>query len=310
MRRLMNEFGKVFKLDHEIHGTPLGDLIEAAIEDAESRAAPDWGVAGSADRRAADLGDFVDFHYSPHLFPEMELALRLAHKLQFHLLPREVPPTSPLSIAAVLESYCHLSGDLFGWESLDDGRFLVWIVDLSGHGVQAGLASAVLKVIIRGMRRRSRVDKLAGELNDLFVGSLCDDRGSLFATGFFVAIDDDGDARYTSAGHPPMLVRRVGGGVQELPALAIPIGMFPGQRYEARDLRLEPGDTLLLYTDGVVEATDAAGIFFGLDRLRGFMEAEFDSPRAVTHALYREIAGFQDMDRLDDDVTFLAARRK
>ena len=81
----------------------------------------------------------LDFYYRPHLFPEMDPALRLGHRLQFDLLPRHLPEGSPLRIAAVLESYCHLSGDLLGWRLEEDELFL-WIADVSGHGVRAGLA--------------------------------------------------------------------------------------------------------------------------------------------------------------------------
>jgi sigma-B regulation protein RsbU (phosphoserine phosphatase) len=308
MKRLLATFAAEFDLDHPVRGTRLGDLIERAVEDLERRDFPDWGLPGPGDQVETRSAGELDFHYLPHLFPGMDPDLRLAHKLQFSMLPREVPPGAPVSIAAVLESYCHLSGDLFGWEMLADGRFLLWIVDVSGHGVRAGLASAVLKVLIDNLRQRGRVAMLARELNDIFVACLREKSTSLFVTACFLAMSSDGSACYTSAGHPPVLLRRRNARIEELPSTDIPLGMFENHRYSSRDLFIEPGDTMLLYTDGVVETVDEKGEFFGLDHLRGFVRSETRPPRALTAALYRRIAAHQDMKRLNDDVTFVAAR--
>jgi sigma-B regulation protein RsbU (phosphoserine phosphatase) len=308
MQRLLDDFATLFDLDRRVRGIRLGDLVERAIDDLEQRSAPNWGTPGATHLYESERGKPFDFYYAPHLFPEMELSLRLAHKLQFYMLPREVPPDAPISIAAVLESYCHLSGDLFGWEMLADGRFLIWIVDLAGHGVQAGLSSAVLKVLIDNLRQRGRVGSLATELNDTFIDCLREDRGNLFATGFFMAMSGDGTACYTSTGHPPVLLRRGDGRIDELSSNGLPIGMFPDRRYTASETRLEPGDTMLLYTDGLVETTNEDGESFGIERLRGFLRSEAETPRSLTDSLYRNIAEHQDMEKLDDDVTFVAAR--
>lgn len=308
MKRLLDGFAALFDLEYRVRGTRLGDLVERAIDDLEGKTFPDWGSPGHADRLEARSEGALDFYYLPHLFPGMDPDLRLAHKLQFSMLPREVPPGAPVSIAAVLESYCHLSGDLFGWEMLADGRFLVWIVDVSGHGLRAGLSSAVLKVLIDNLRQRGRVAMLAQELNDIFVACLREEASSLFVTAHFLALASDGSACYTSAGHPPVLLRRRNARIEELPSTDIPLGMFANHRYSSRDLFIEPGDTMLLYTDGVVETVNEKGEFFGLDHLRGFVRSETRPPRALTAALYRRITAHQDMKTLNDDVTFLAAR--
>ncbi len=308
MKRLLEEFAAVFDLDHTVRGVRLGELIARTIDELDVDSMPDWGAPGPADRHESVGGHSHDFHYTPHLFPGMEPSLRLAHKLQFHMLPRDVPSAAPMSIAAVLESYCHLSGDLFGWEMLADGRFLIWIVDLAGHGVRSGIASAVLKVLVDNLRQRGRVGPMVTELNETFVGCLREDKGNLFATGFFMALASDGSACYTSAGHPPVLLRRGDGRIEELSSVGLPIGMFPDRRYEAGAIRLDPGDTLLLYTDGVVESTNKTGECFGVDRLRRHLASEIDEPRSLTDSIYRDLAEYQDMAKLDDDVTFVAAK--
>jgi sigma-B regulation protein RsbU (phosphoserine phosphatase) len=165
-------------------------------------------------------------------------------------------------------------------------------------------------VLIDNLRQRGRVAMLARELNDIFVACLREETSSLFMTAHFLALSSDGSACYTSAGHPPVLLRRRNARIEELPSTDIPLGLFGNHAYSSRDLVIEPGDTMLLYTDGVVETVNESGEFFGLDRLRDFVRSETRSPRALAAALYRRIATHQDMKKLDDDVTFLAVRMR
>jgi serine phosphatase RsbU (regulator of sigma subunit) len=308
MKRLLDDFAEMFNLDHPIRGTRLGDLVTQSLDRLDAYASPDWGSVGPPEHRQSGIGENTDFYYAPHLFPEMDPKLRLAHKLQFHMLPREVPPGAPLAIAAVLESYCHLSGDLFGWEMLAGGEFLIWILDVSGHGVRAGMASAMVKILIESLRRRGQVGFLVSELNELFVATLTDPSSNLFATGFFLSVTRDGRAAYTSAGHPPVFLRRLSGVVEELISVGMPVGMLPDRSYPVQSVQLNSGDMLLLYTDGVPEASNEQGELFGLERVRGLMRRGFETPRALSAALYENLAEYHDMERLQDDVTFVAAR--
>jgi sigma-B regulation protein RsbU (phosphoserine phosphatase) len=219
-----------------------------------------------------------------------------------------VPSGAPVDVAAVLESYCHLSGDLFGWKMLRDGKFLVWIVDMSGHGVQAGLASAVLRVLVDNLRERSRVGRLVTELNRTLEGCVREEHYGLHATAFFLAIDREGRASYCSAGHPPVLVRRADGRIEKLEAGEKPIGLFRDTRYEAVSIELAREDIVLMYTDGLVETVGRDGEPFGVGRLREVLSGRFDRPEAVTGAIYREITARQNVDELEDDITFLAMK--
>ena len=309
MKRLLDDLAASFDLDHRVRGVRLAELLEALDVDLDENQLQDFGTPGPAERVATATEGPVDLHYVPHLFPEMEPKLRLAHKLQYILLPKGVPVAAPVSIAAVLESYCHLSGDLFGWELLDGGDFLIWIVDMSGHGLETGLASALLKVIIDNLRDRNRVDELVGELNEALSCCVRPGGRAMFATGFFMTLAGDGTARFCSAGHPSALVAGPGKAIRELAANSRPIGLFQGQQFSVDEDRLEPGETLFLYTDGLIELTTRAGEQFGLPRLREFLQASDREPRVMTKSLYEDLARDHDMRILEDDVTFLAARR-
>ena len=305
MRRLLEDFGGIFDLERRVGDSTLGELIERTVCDLDQPRQA-WGTKGRRDEVFCESGRFVSFYYRPHLFPGMEAKLRLAHELQYRLLPRALPAESPVSISAVLESFCHLSGDLFGWEMLRSGKILIWIADMAGHGLRAGLASAVLRVLIGNLRRRDRIDDFVVELNQLLYDCIRPQHDGLYATLFVMTLDREGNGAYCSAGHPPVLSRRPGGDIGELLALDRPIGLFSNSTYRSRAFRLEPGACLLLYTDGLVEARGWGDEAFARQRLRCLLQDMRQDPRGLTQAIYSEITTRQNIDELDDDVTFLA----
>jgi hypothetical protein len=137
---LLHQLSGSFLLDEPIAGNRLGDLLAETIRDAGRRPLPDLGQAGDRHTVRQDVEEPLTFLYRPHLFPDMDETLRLGHAVQFHLLPRGLPPDTPVDAAAVLESYCLLSGDLFGWRGEGNGTLTLWLIDVSGHGVRAGFA--------------------------------------------------------------------------------------------------------------------------------------------------------------------------
>jgi sigma-B regulation protein RsbU (phosphoserine phosphatase) len=307
MRRLLEDFDALFDLTYRVGNASLGELLEGTVSGLE-QPRQNWGTAGRREDVFSETGRFVSFYYRPHLFPGMDPKLRLAHELQYRLLPRELPPGSPVSIAAVLESYCHLSGDLFGWEMLRDGKLMIWIADMAGHGVRAGLASAMLRALVGNLRQRSQLGLFVSELNRVLHDCIRPEHDSLFATVFVMTLDRNGHGVYCSAAHPPVLLRRAEGGIEELAALDRPIGLFADTNYRSQEFQLENGACALLYTDGLVEATGWDNEPFGLQRLRGLLGDSAGGPRELTEAIYHEITRRQDIDKLDDDVTFLAVK--
>lgn len=308
MKRLLDDLAAQFDLDYRVRGVPLLEWIKKFDFDLDKSPLQDWGTPGPESHVATVSPGPVYLYYVPHLFPGMDPKLRLAHQLQYHLLPQEVPEGAPVSIAAVLESYCHLSGDLFGWKKTADGQFFMWIVDLAGHGLETGLACAVVRAIIDNVDDRGGVGEMVGELNEAFTQSLRPGGKQMFATGFFMKLTVDGEARYCSAGHPPAMWIDLNREIRPLWPTSRPIGLFPAQVYDVEKIRLEKGDTLFFYTDGLVELSTRAGKQFGLARLREFLKGARQDPAALNASLYREIALDHDLTQLDDDVTFVAAQ--
>jgi sigma-B regulation protein RsbU (phosphoserine phosphatase) len=301
-----------FRLDHEIGDQTLGSLLETTVQELEGRTLPSWGDESAS---APDLVHVADgplsFAYRPHLFPGMSADLRLGHEVQFHLLPRTLPDRTPVEIAAVLESYCHLSGDLFGWREEPDGRFTVWVVDVSGHGVRAGFAAVVIKLLIASAEPGLPLDELVLWIERRFLEARNpDDRRCLYATGLFVTVNHAGHMRYASAGHPPFLVSRAGGAVTTHEATGPPIALVPGLTHSCRSLDLRPDDLMVMYTDGLVEAHGRGLEAIGVEGLVGVLEGLRGRPSEVAARLVDHLGSTVDVDRLDDDVSFLVMRRR
>lgn len=306
MRRLLDDFAQTFDLSHRTGGRPLEEWIIELLTETDSGNEPDWGKLGPRQEIMSLESPALKFNYLPHLFPDMDEHLRLAHKLQFGLLPTTVPDDSFLSISAVMESYCHLSGDLFGWEGLSSGDFFIWMFDVAGHGVRSGTASAVLRTLIAAEPERNDPALLAANLNEAICDCLRPHVDAFYATALFMRIRRDGSALYASAGHQPLLVRRAAGGVETFEPTGIPVGMLRGSDFEAIPFELSPGDKFLLFTDGVTELASDFDDHFGLRRLREFMESRHVSPAELTDGLHATLKEFSNLEFLSDDLAFVA----
>lgn len=303
---LLEVLGRMFDLEYEVAGSSLRATIRLRLERLADRQSPTWGMQGSMTEIARQKTGPLEFFYRPHLFPDMDDGLRLAHQLQFDLLPRSLPATSPISISALLESYCHLSGDLLGWRAEDD-ELLVWIADVSGHGVRAGLAAAVFYVLSAdiepGLSPTAATHRLSARM--LEARNPQDDR-ALFATSFWARFGREGRMTFCSAGHPPMLRRRAGGGLEKLESTGPPIGMFEDAVFAQETRVLDPDDLLLLFTDGLIEATNAEGSELGLEWIERLLEKTSGAAGATTREVYRALSDCTDRSSMEDDLTLLA----
>jgi sigma-B regulation protein RsbU (phosphoserine phosphatase) len=240
----------------------------------------------------------------------MDEALKLGHAVQFHLLPRELPPDSPVDAAAALESYCHLSGDLFGWRSESDGKLTLWLLDVSGHGVRAGFAAVAMKLLLTEMESELPLTEIPKQLERRFEAVRNpDDTVLLYATGVFLQIDSDGGIDYVSAGHQPMLLCREDGTVESLPATGMPVALIPGNPWQGGESRLNTRDTLLLFSDGLVELRNDVGEEFGIDRVSSVLRRGGRAPE-IADNLLRAIEDFHDLERLDDDLSLIVLQRR
>jgi sigma-B regulation protein RsbU (phosphoserine phosphatase) len=307
---LLHQLSESFLLDQTIAGTRLGDLLADTIWAAGRQPLPDLGQAGDRRTVRRDVEEPLTFVYRPHLFPGMDEALRLGHAVQYHLLPRGLPPDTPVDATAVLESYCHLSGDLFGWRSESSGNLTLWLVDVSGHGVRSGFAAVVMKLLLAEMDPGLPLTDIPRQLEKRFeTVRNSEDSRFLYATGVFLRIADDGGIDYVSAGHPPLLLCRKDGLVESFDATGTPMALIPGQAWEGAATDLAEGDTLLLYSDGLIELRNDAGEEFGEERVADVLRRAGPSPK-IADNLVRAIEEFHDLERLDDDLSLIVLQRR
>jgi sigma-B regulation protein RsbU (phosphoserine phosphatase) len=213
----------------------------------------------------------------------VEHEMRTARGIQASILPPSRLSLAGLQIAARYVPMRGIAGDLYDFHVVDDHRVGVLVADVTGHGVPAALVASMVKVAFTGQRAR------AAEPGELLAGmntALCGALTGQFVTAAYVFFDTErGELRYSAAGHPPPILWR--SDTRQQFELAESSGIFMGfdarASYEDRRLPLNPGDRVLLYTDGLTEAQNAAGAFFGEGRL-GEMVARGDRVPAEAFA--------------------------
>jgi serine phosphatase RsbU (regulator of sigma subunit) len=308
IRSLLDNLGMTFNLDRSFGDRSLGDHLEEIIREAAATEIVEFGVPGDAAELRRSSDGAMNFFYRPHLFPGMDPALHLGHLVQYNLLPRRMPADSPVEAVAMLESYCHLSGDLFGWRS-DRGALTAWVLDVSGHGVRAGFAAVVFKLILADADPHRPLTALAKEVESRFIDTRNpDDPGTIYATGVLLKIHRNGAVDYLSAGHPPVIVRRSSGAVDSFPATAVPIALLPEMESASSSFSIDPGDAVVICTDGLFELENDHGEVFGLDHTISGIASSDGSPYGIYSTLTQAIEEFHQLDRLDDDLSFVAMR--
>ncbi len=191
----------------------------------------------------------------------------IAREIHRGLLPRHDPLFAGLDVSGGFRAAENIGGDYYGYVAMADGSLGIAIADVSGHGVGAALYMATAKGALQSEAREilSAGDVL-GRVNEVLASDFA--ASDMFATLVFARILPD--ARrivWSNAGHNPPLLLRAGGDVEMLKPCGPALGIVPGARWRDLDERFAPGDVLLLYTDGVVDARDEFKRFFGVERL-------------------------------------------
>ena len=233
--------------------------------------------------------------------------LEVARELQRELLPSASPELPGWSFAHSSRTANEIGGDYYGFQPLEDGGLAVIVADASGHGMAAGLLMAIADA---SLRIALDLDPEPAAVASLVNKALhrAGDRRS-FVTLFYGRLDPaTGRLDYVCAGHPPPLVRRADGALEEPTAGSLPLGLRPALTPALGTLALAPGDRLVLFTDGLFEAPNPAGEAFGYDRLRREVAASTgaaDAHDRLRSAVERHVGGSE----LADDLTIVILER-
>jgi phosphoserine phosphatase RsbU/P len=242
----------------------------------------------------------------------LEQELALARRLQLALLPQRLPQPPGFELQGFNIPSRTVSGDYyFAHSRRDAADCFLMVADVSGKGVAASLLTASLEALSAGPIH----DGLAPEEVCNRVGQWLLERTppEKYATAFLGGLDvPTGTLRFANAGHSPPFVVRAGGGAELLESTGPPLGLLPGARYRAGELVLEPGDVLVIYTDGITEAENAVDEEYGLTRfIEVVRRQQASAPLAeITAAVEADLDAFSQGVPFADDRTVLLLRRR
>jgi hypothetical protein len=234
--------------------------------------------------------------------------LEVARELQAELLPRRVPDLPGFRFAHSYRTANEVGGDYYDFIALPDGRLALMVGDASGHGMAAGLVMAIANAT---WKTALDLDPAPERVLDLLNRTLCRTRGKrTFMSVFYALLDPaTGQLEYVSAGHPFPFLRRADGRVLELGEGGFPLGIREPLPYRPGTTTLEPGDLLVLHTDGLAEATDPKGTeAFGYERLQSLVAAGGE-PQPLHDRILAAFDAHVGGEPLLDDLTLVVVAR-
>jgi sigma-B regulation protein RsbU (phosphoserine phosphatase) len=226
---------------------------------------------------------------------KMERELALAGEVQASFLPRELPDLPGWQLSITLEPARETSGDFYDVHLLPDGRLGILVADVVGKGVGAALFMALSWILFRTYAARfpAQPELVLSAVNHRI---LEDTNAKQFVTVFYGILDlTTGRLVYSNAGHcPPYLVSaQESEDAQRLVRTGLPLGIFTDKRWEQRTVHLDPGDVLVLYTDGITEAESEREIFYGEERLLESVRANLGRPaREIQETIMADLRRF------------------
>ena len=233
--------------------------------------------------------------------------LKVAQLIQQQFLPKAVPDLPSWHVAAFYRPARTIGGDFYDFITLPDGRVMVVVGDVTDKGVPAALVMASTHALLRSNAVRLLAPgELLATVNDL----LCDDiPAHMFVTCLVLVLDPTtGSVVFANAGHNlPYL--RTAAGVIELRATGMPLGLMPGMQYDENTAVLQPGECLLLHSDGLAEAHNADREMFGFPRLADIVSHERSGEQLID-ACMAELADFTTAEaEQEDDITLVTLER-
>ncbi len=234
--------------------------------------------------------------------------LETARQIQLSILPSAVPKIEGLDIAARYIPMTSVAGDFYDFIVVDEKHIGILVADVSGHGMPAALIASMLKIALASQVGHAfdPAQVLSG-LNQ----ALCGKFEYHFVTAEYLFVDmQNRTLTYAGAGHPPLLLWGEPEGVRRVEENGLFLGRFSFATYTSVEVPLRAGDRILLYTDGIPETANPAGIEFGTDRFKQFLETEQSSSADhFADRLLEELSLWSargSAEDLDDDMTIVA----
>jgi sigma-B regulation protein RsbU (phosphoserine phosphatase) len=251
------------------------------------------------------------FHESLEL-NNLQREIDIAAKLQASLLPRHWPKDPRYALWGKMLAAKEVGGDFYDHMQLENGNRALIVADVSGKGIPAGLFGMVSKTYLRSFSLDAQTS--VGDIFQRANSQLCQDNDTcMFVTTFYGQYDPQtGIVTMANAGHPPQLLISSNGHIRWVspPKPSPALGVVEDAPYEPSILQLEPGDQLLIFSDGVTEAMDTRNVEFGFDRLSALFEGQAAaSAQAAVERVFEAIALHESGTERSDDITCLVLQR-
>ena len=242
----------------------------------------------------------------------IEQELRVARSIQQASLPKEVPQLEGWQINPYYQPAREVGGDFYEFFELDDGRVGFAVGDATGKGVPAAFVMSATCALLGGVATASGSSpgEVLARVNEAVLARI---PPNMFVTCFYAILDPkSGRLVYANAGHNLPCCRRDDehAAATDLSARGMPLGLMPGMSYEEQETILAPGEGVLFYTDGLIEAHNPQGEMFGTPRLRGLLSEYPEGGRLLSATLMEELRRFTGQEwEQEDDITLLTLRR-
>ncbi len=235
--------------------------------------------------------------------------LRIASDIQRSFLPEHIPPLNDFDMAATSIPAMEVGGDFYDFIP-GDRRLGMVIADVSGKSIPAALFMALSRTIVRAnATHHEKGTEVLQDANDMIAA---DSRSGMFVTLFYGVLDErSGTLIYANAGHPPPLLLRGDGKLEDLEVTGIALGAIGGVKYQERQIDILPGDIMVLYTDGVNEAINSREEQYGLDRLcKAVRRSRHLSASGIMENILQDISLFAGGQAQFDDITMIVVKAK
>jgi hypothetical protein len=258
----------------------------------------------------ATLGRLIGSALGTRSIAAIGKELKLAREIQQQVLPSAPPYVRGFDLAGRCATSNAVGGDYYDFVPMADGRTLALVADVSGHNLASGMVMVSARTALRLLAgRMDDVGRVFSELGRTLSDDLARTERFISAAGV-VLRPRDATVEVINAGHVDVLLRRAASGrIERLSSTDAVFGFLRGVEYSAVEVVLEPGDLLLLYTDGVLEAQSPSDEMFGDHRLEALLRDVDDAPaEAVLGRVFDEVATFVGGGQRTDDVTVMVIR--
>src|SRR5205809_3593654 len=238
----------------------------------------------------------------------LERDLAAARLTQQSLIPQKPPALPGWEVATCYRPVIQVGGDIYGWLRMKDGQILFWIADGTGHGAAAALLTTLAKLLFHhGSVEHDAPASVMEAVNHDF-RSIFGARS--FMTAMCVAVDPaTGRASVVGAGHPPLLIARRSGATETIASVAPPLGLIEHPEFTETIVDLKPGDSFLLFTDGLFGSRKGKQPRLTPQRLEKMLDHTAPSAEALLGRILTEAAPAKGEEALPDDLAALAVRR-